>query len=91
MWVDDSVTAIPILVASRTTVTVVMLYVCWAHSPIASLRTLCMLPLCSTVLAVGFKDGSVGLHHVENGQLLNNYTASAAISSLHWSKLAHEM
>jgi hypothetical protein len=42
------------------------------------------------VLAVGHKDGMVGLHDVENGQMFNSFTTSNPISSLNWTKMAEE-
>lgn len=43
-----------------------------------------------TVLAVGQKDGMVGVYNVEDGNLLNHFEAGSAILNLHWAKMAGE-
>lgn len=44
----------------------------------------------SAVLAVGHTDGTVGLHDVENGRLLNSFKTSSPVTSLRWTKLDQE-
>ncbi len=39
------------------------------------------------VLAVGSLNGSVGLYNVENGQVINEFAAGSAITTLSWVKM----
>ena len=42
------------------------------------------------MLAVGREDGLVSLHSVEDGHLLHEFSAGAAITKLHWTQQSEE-
>ena len=39
------------------------------------------------MLAVGCCNGTVGLYNVENGQVINEFAAGAAVTCLSWAKM----
>lgn len=43
-----------------------------------------------TVLAVGREDGLVSLHSVEDGHLLHEFSAGAAITQLQWTQQSED-